>query len=143
MSTSQNITLALIDENPRTRWEIVAALLGVGLTAKVISIENQQSAREVLSGEERIDLIIADPFAFLGHGVEIIATIRTHSAGKHLPLLIYSSCGKKNWGGAVCVPKPAHSVQLAGAILRCLPRGRLSMLSPLAARAIALSSPTS
>jgi CheY-like chemotaxis protein len=140
MENSSHLTILLIDENPRTRWEVIAALLSVGFSSNVIMVNAERPARDALASEEKFDLIIADPFAYLGHGVEMMAEMRNHPIGKHIPMLVYSSCRKKSWDGAACVPKPAHGALLAGAILRCLPRGRLEVISPPAARAIALSS---
>lgn len=140
MNNSPQISILLVDENPRTKWEIIAALLSVGFTAHVVVVDKQITHRELLSGKEQFDVIVVDPFAFLGHGVEIISELRMHPLAKHIPMLVYSTCSKKAWGGAMYIPKPAHSAQLAGAILHCLPQEQIAALSPVAARAIALSS---
>lgn len=142
MNTALHISILLIDENPRTRWEVIAALLSVGVTAEVKSITTLHSTREMFAGQQNYDLIIIDPLTFSGHGVEIIAELKVHPYSKHIPLLVYSSCRKKDWSGAVCVSKSAYSALLAGAILQSIPRTRLGVLSPHAARALAVASST-
>lgn len=136
MNNTPQISILLIDENPRTRWEIIAAFLSVGIIAEVIIANANDTPKDLFAGTRKFNMIVVDPFSYVGHGIEMMEALRAYPISKHIPVLIYSACAKKDWGGAMCVNKPAHSAVLAGALLRTLPQDALTGLPTRSERAL-------
>lgn len=139
MNNTSQLSILLIDENPRSRWEIIAAFLSVGLTAEVIIADELDTPKELFAGTRKFNMIVADPYAYRGHAVELIAALRNYALSKRVPVLIYSACDQKDWNGSICITKPAHSAVLAGALLRTLPQDALTGLPTRTERAGAIA----
>ncbi len=140
METQHEIRILLIDENPKVRWSITAALASLGILSKVTVVDRVCSVNDLFMGEAEFDLAIVDPFALLGHGVELFASMHAHPIGKHLPVLIYTASHKEKWNGSHLLTKPAHNDDLAIAILQTIPQSKVSELPVSAVRALTTAS---
>lgn len=139
MKKEHELSVLVVDQDPRVRWEVSAALLRVGYSSHIVAISTPTTATEVFGSSDRsFDVLVIDPLAFLGEGAELLAQIREHPSGSTIPTIIYSMVDGGHWHTCGYIEKPAAGDILAGAILRCVGLKGLVPLTAQAAQAIAL-----